>query len=744
VLPRFHRHPLAIAILLLNGTAAVAAEADAQTLGEVDVFAAAEQTYKPVKASSPKLTQALKDTPRTVTVITEAVMRDQGATTLRDVLRNVSGISMAAGEGGVPAGDNLTIRGFNARTDIFIDGVRDIGGYTRDPFNVGSVEVFKGPSSAYSGRGSTGGSVNLVSKQPQRENFTAGSTSVGTDNLLRQTFDINRTVSDTAAFRLNLMVQDNDAPGRDPVKNRRMGVAPTLQLGQGTATRTTIGLEHLEGDNTPDYGIPFLRTNNSPTGTAGRIAPVNKSVWYGLNDKRYNYDETTTDIATILVEHDISAKQSLRQAFRYGRNDRDSRTISPRFVTPLNSADLRIRRELKARDAQDEILTSQTDLTSKFKFAGMHHTLVSGVEISRENSDSKTIAMGGTTGAEQTTAIIPVAQVPHPNPNDPFLGIGGTGAVKQPTVTAAKADTLAAYLFDTMALNKHWDVTAGVRFDRVDTEVQIDTPVYTGTTVSSIKHEKFGKTDDMFSWNTGVIYKPVPAGSFYLAYGTSFNPSSEALTLSAGTALVDPEESNTLELGTKWSVLKNRLAITAALFRTEKTNARTPDLTNTANSVLDGEQRVDGGEIGLVGQITPAWQMTASYTHLHGRVLKSNTKATAGPATGLEVETGNELANVPANSATLWNTYQINSKWQVGAGAQFVGERYNNSNSTTRSLVDDYLVFEAMAAYQLTPKLNLRLNAYNLTNERYIGTVGGGHAIPGAARSAMLTASYQF
>lgn len=741
-LSSFPRKPLVIAMMTLPG-AALAADAQAtaaeQQLGAVVVTDTADTGYKAEKASSPKLTQPLKDLPRSVTVISESVIKDQGATTLRDVLRNVSGISMAAGEGGVPAGDNLTVRGFSARTDIFIDGVRDIGGYTRDPFNVGSVEVFKGPSSAYSGRGSTGGSINLVSKQPQRENFVAGSTGVGTDHYTRQTFDINQVLNDTAAMRLNLMYQDNDVAGRDDVSNRRWGVAPSLQLGQGTKTRTTLSLEHLEGDNTPDYGIPMLRQNSTPNGKPGRPAPVKYNYWYGLADGRYNYDETVTDIATVTIEHDLSEQQKLRQVFRYGHNDRDSRTTAPRFVSPT-AANLQIKRELKTRDAQDDILISQTDLTSKFKLAGLQHTLVSGIEISRETSKNKSISMNSTMGgADQTTTYTPIGN--KPNPYDDFLGIGGSGATKEPTVTSAKADTLAAYLFDTVAVNKHWDITAGARFDRYDTEYQTDTPTYTGTTVTSVKPAKFGQTDDMLSWNAGVVYKPVPAGSFYVAYGTSFNPSADGLTLSATTADVDPEESRTIEVGTKWSLLKNRLAVTAALFRTDKTNARTPDPIDPSNrpNVLDGEQRVDGAEIGVVGQVTPAWQVMASYTRLHSEVLKSNTKVS-----GVEVETGNELANVPKDSGTLWNTYQINAKWQVGGGVQYVSERYTSANDSSRHLVPSYTLWDAMVSYQLSRNVNLRLNGYNLTNDEHIGTVGGGHGIPGAGRSATMTASYQF
>lgn len=728
---RFHRKPLVLAMMTLPGMAMAAdadqAKAPEQQLGAVVVTDTAEGSYKVDKASSPKLTQSLKDTPRTISVVPESVIKDRGATTLADVLRNVSGISMAAGEGGVPAGDNLTVRGFSARTDMFVDGARDIGGYTRDPFNLGSVEVSKGPSSSYTGRGSTGGSINLVSKQPQREDFTSGSTGLGTDNFVRQTFDINRVISDTAAARLNLMYQDNDVPGRDHVENRRLGVAPSLQLGQGTDTRTTFSLFHLEGDNTPDYGIPFLRTagTTTPNSKPGSPAPVPYSTWYGLYDARANRDRTTTDMATVQVDHDISGNQTLRQVFRYGRNDRDSRVIAPRFITPTTPA-AGIRREIKGRDAQDEILTSQTDLTSKFKLLGLQHTLVTGVELTREKSRAKTLSVSSSTA--------PVIPFGSPSPTDPI-----TAVLPVPDAGKMTANTAAVYAFDTVAVNKHLDINAGVRYDRYD----LNYDYLVGSGANAGKTAALDQIDRLTSWNTGVVYKPVPAGSIYLSYGTSFNPSVEGLTLSYANIGqyngLPPEKNRTLELGSKWSLLKNRLALTGAVFRTDKTNGRTVDATTGTTTIMDGEQRVDGVEASLVGQITPAWQVLTSYTHLRSNVLKSNTNIG-----GVEVETGNDLANVPENSGSLWTTYQINNKWQVGAGAQYVSERYSSANDATRNLAPSYTVWDAMASYQASRNVNLRLNAYNIGDKDYIGTVGGGHAIPGQARSATLTASYQF
>jgi catecholate siderophore receptor len=188
--------------------------------------------------ASPKYTQPLRDLPQTITVIPARVIDAQGATTLRDVLRNVSGITFQAGEGGVPAGDQMTIRGFSARTDMFVDGVRDFGGYSRDPFNMEQVEVAKGPSSAISGRGSTGGAINQVSKTANLGTSRGATVSLGNADTRRTTVDLNEPLRnvglESGAVRLNAMWTEGGVPGRDVVHNERWGLAPSMSLGLGT------------------------------------------------------------------------------------------------------------------------------------------------------------------------------------------------------------------------------------------------------------------------------------------------------------------------------------------------------------------------------------------------------------------------------------------------------------------------------------------------------------------------------
>jgi catecholate siderophore receptor len=705
--------------------------------------------YKAAALSSTKYTQPLREVPQTVQVVPQAVMQERGATSLRDVLKNVPGISMQAGEGGAPAGDNLSIRGFGARSDIFVDGVRDTagGGYGRDPFNIESVEVAKGPASANSGRGSTGGSINMVSKAPKLDPFYRGELTGGTDNLFRSTIDINvplwvnggapaavptgkdevsgkgvtlpSAAESGAAFRLNAMVHDQDLPGRDYVNNQRWGIAPSFAFGLGTDTRFTLNFMHLDQDNVPDYGIPWVpRTSTNPDLLPG-VPPVPFSNYYGSLTR--DYERIKTDLATGILEHDFSDDLKFRSALRWGRNHRDSITSSPRFAS-VNTGTT-INRNFQSRDQLDESRSWQSDLRWDTTTGSVKHEIVAGFEASRE--DSRNDVRVSSTGSAPTTDLF------DPDPWAPYTGIiSYNGAYTDTT-----GDTFAFYLFDTIKLNRQWTLTAGLRHDTF--ELDYANRSATGT-MTYLERE-----DHMLSVRAALNYKPAENGSIYLGYGTSFNPSTEGLAYIAAPSATnttlslfnaDPEENRTFELGTKWDLFDDRLALTAAIFRTEKTNARTTDPADPTVVSLTGEQMVQGFELGFTGSITDRWRLIGGYTYLDSEVKKS-----AVPA-----EVGSEVSNTPEHSFSLWSVHNLTDKLEAGVGVQYVGERYSGNNSTTRQKAGDYLTVDAMLSYQINESVTLRLNGYNLFDEEYIDRVGGGHFVPGAGRSVSLSASFSF
>lgn len=664
------------------------------------------------QVSSPKFTEPLRDTPQSVTVVPRQVIEDQGVTTLRDTVRNVAGISVAAGEGGFQ-GDNLTIRGFTARSDIFLDAMRDFGSYYRDPFNVQQVEVLKGPSSVTFGRGTTGGVVNQESKAPRLGSFVGGTANLGTDRTKRFTLDLGRdlpALGKGAAFRLNLMGNDSNVAGRDVAENRRVGVAPSLAFGLGMPTRLVLGYFHLSADDTPDYGIPWLF--DGP-------APVERRNYYGFRET--NFLRTSADVGTARFEHEFNDGVSLRNQLRYAHYSRKVQVTEARVpatvtpFTPLGS--VAVTRNQIAADSVETFLQNQTDATFRFRTGkGVSHTLVAGVEVGRETSDPTRFAFTGVPG----TSLL------DPDINQPYAG---RATVSSRVETAATA--FGAYVLDTVKLGSKWELIGGVRWDRFAADFeQFVAPV-----------SSFRRVDRMTSWRGAVVYKPRPEGSVYFSYGTSFNPSAESLSLTAGTANVAPEKNQTYEAGSKWDLFSRKLSLRGAVFRTEKTNARETSPTNALLVVLSGNQRVDGLELEASGSLTDRWQILTSYALLDSKVVSS---------TFFPASVGSRLANVPKHSFSVWTNYQTPWKLSLGGGGQFVDGRTASSTAPFDPVtgrvrrVPSYWVFNALAKYPLGEKLDLQLNVNNLFDKYYYDQLHPGHIVPGAGRSALLGLNFRF
>lgn len=676
--------------------------------------AASVEIYSSTTAviASPKYTEPLRDIPQTINIITRETIEQQGATTLRDVLNNVPGITIAAGEGGAPAGDNLTIRGFSARNDIYIDGVRDLGAQSRDSFNLEQVEVVKGPSSTFTGRGSTGGTINLISKLPNLRRSVSGTLMAGNADTKRGTLDVNVPIKDTVALRFNAMAHDANFPGRDDVQNRRWGLAPSVALGLGTATRYSFGYFYLEQDNTSDYGIPWVpAANNALAAFRDRPAPVSSSTFYGFIDR--DREKLRSDLFTARFEHDFSDNLSVRSQFRYGYSKRDSIATPPRFASNNSTT---INRELRSWITSDDIFDNQTDFTYRFNTGGVGHSAVFGASVSHERNH-RVLRTGP---GSQTTLI-------DPNPRDIYPGT----IVINPLEGDVTGKTIAAYVFDTVRLGKGWELVGGLRWDRFDVD---------GVNVSTNVLVPLERVDTLLSGRAAVVFKPVETGTLYASFGTSANPSLEGLLYSPADVRTDPERTRTYELGTKWEMFGSRLLLSGALFRVQKTNARTISLIAGEPPTLDGDQRIDGIEFSATGNITRNWQLFSGYTFLSSEIIASNTTPTV--VNGMSIsEIGKELINTPRNSFNLWTTYRA-GKFFFGGGPRFVGKRFGN-NINTR-FVDSYWVVDAVASYKLTRNFDVRVNLNNIGDKYYIDRIGGGHIVPGGARLVTVSTGFSF
>lgn len=707
-------------------TATLSTWANAQSVQELSVTKAqtkAESSYVVEKSTSPKYTQPLLDTAKTVTVINQAVMKDRNVDSLQDALRNVSGISLAAGEGGAPTGDSMSIRGFSAVNDIFVDGIRDVAGYTRDIYNIEAVEVAKGPGSAVSGRGATGGSVNLETKKAQLGSFNDASLRLGTESDYRVRVDSNTQLNESTALRVNVLADKGDVAGRDYVENENNAIAAAIATGLGTNSRFNLNVDYQSQDNLPDYGIAWVRSDTPVAELVGSEyapSPVNFDNFYG-NIHR-DYEEIEAYSATARYEYDFAQNTTLRTQARLGNVNRESVTTAPRYFSVTTDTDITFADE-KTRDTENSLAALQVDLIGNYKLAGFTHDVVVGVEFANETFTRH--ALVATTPDNLIEDEIR-NDLYNPDATIAFTGVYG----RDGTSIEAKAKSRAVYAFDTVTLNEQWEVTAGLRFDSFNTDYHND---YNDPSAL------ISTSDDLLSWNAAVVYKPTADSSVYLGAGNSFNPSAEGLTVStrSNAADLDAEESNSYELGTKWSLMDGRLQTNAALFRTEKTNARTDDpfADSSSDELLGGEQRVQGLELSATGLITKEWTVIGSYTYQDSEV----TKALGDDVTQI----GFELARTPKNSASVWTTYDMSDKLSFGLGAQYVGERFSSSSST-RARAPGYTIFDLMVAYDVSKDLSLQFNGENLGDKDYVDQLGGGHFVPGDGRKFSLTASYSF
>lgn len=791
--------PVAVAILAALQAATLqvhAADAPSQQqLPKISVGADEVNEYKPEILSSPKYTELALDTPQSVTVIPAQVMKDQNLLTMRDILSTVPGITFGAGEGGGGYGDSVTIRGFTGSSDITIDGVRDSAQYTRsDSFNLEQVEVVNGASSVYSGAGSVGGSVNLVSKVARQGDRSTIGVGAGTDSYGRVTADINRDIGEQSAVRVNVMAHRNDVPGRDFEKFERWGIAPSLALGLGTDTTVTLTYLHQSDDNVPQYGVPFY--------AGGPLPGVDSSNYYGYNN--IDRQEIDTDAFTAIIDHRFSDRLSVRNLSRVQSIGQVSIVDAtqgtwclPGNVTPTGTSctvttnlgttaapqnvtvTVPVGQYLPSgprgyvRDTTNELLYNQTDFTGTFATGAIEHTVVAGFSFAHETFELDTGSLFR--NADGTNPFIAPNHLPFMNlyePNSRYAGpINRTLTGK----TDGQQDSAALYLFDTLKFSEQWQFNAGIRYDHVDgsstaytvTQAATNGGLPTMGTIGAIAsaNAPAKNADNLLSYRAGLIFKPVEAGTVYLSYGNSKTPSKasvngsctavQTVTNNVGTGNancnVDPETAVSYELGTKWDLFDAKLALTAAIFRNDRKDYRVndPDPTNlSGQQSLDGEARVDGVLLGLSGAVLENLFVSANYSYLDSEVLQGVANFSAG--LGRDYTKGDRLTNVPKHSLSLWTTYNFPIGLQVGYGATYQDELYLTQHSATNingPLVTaaDYVTHRAMAGYNFGRKASVQLNITNLFDKEYYTRIrNNGWATPGDGRSFVVSGNYNF
>lgn len=659
-------------------------------------------SYQPGITSVGKVPQLPRDIPQSLTIVPEALIRDRGADTFREALRNVPGLTFNAGEGG-RIGDNITLRGYSVVGDLYLDGIRDAAQYNRDTFNHERIEVLRGSSSMLYGRGSTGGIVNQVSKAPGLIDEGSLAITAGTDEYRRATLDVNRRLGENAAVRLNAMKTDSGS-FREGVSTNRTGVAPSLRLGIGMPDEFAFSYYHLAYDDVPDYGVPYF---------AGRPVPVPVTRFYGLANADHQRDRA--GIATASWTHRFDGATTLRSVLRSGDYDRDLWAVAPRLAagtTALSDATV-VNRQRQARGGEERTLTSQTDLVTEGAAFGLRHQLLAGLELARERAERWNVT--GPIANPATTLGNP----------DPYreLPAGFQDGLARTGEVSYVASTVGVYLQDTMQLAPAWKLVLGARHDRFDADYERAAPA-----------GPLARLDKVWSGRAGMIFQPDDEQTWYAAAGTSFNPSGELYSLDERGANTPPEKNRNLELGTKWDLLEGDLSLRGALYRSEKTNERNTDLSvSVEQNLLAGRRHTDGIEIEAAGRLTPHWEVFAGAARQRGRIDE---------ATGQQAATlGKVPINTPPYTASLWTVYRWGSRWRFGGGVEAVGKRYGNAANTVE--VPAYTRWDAMVAYA-APSFEIRANAMNLLDRDFHEGVYQGHVVPGTKRALQVTFDWKF
>ncbi|MBT9488289.1 MAG: TonB-dependent receptor [Rubrivivax sp.] len=723
-----------------SATAPAAAASAPTTLAPIPVRAKAETDKDTVRATTTRIgkgQQELRDIPQSVTVVTERLIDDRNLDTLKDALRNTAGISFQAAEG---QEEDIRLRGFALQStgDIFLDGMRDPGFYERDSFNWDRLEVIRGSASMIFGRGSTGGAVNQVNKQPFLFDQNELSMTFGNGDFARAIVDMNKKTGDNAAVRINAMLNVADNDGK---KIDKMGVAPSFRWGIGTQDEFALNLVHLEYKNGINFGYPWL---NSAISSA--FQPGN---YYGAES---DYMAGGTSHGTLTHTHRFDNRDELRTVLRVGRYERDQRASTVRFcqpnantgapnaacpASPLVTADNIGGSTVLTRGANSKIqdmegVYLQSDYSGSFRAWGLQHQVLAGADLALEDFT-------------RYAAVNPTGMA-----GKPTTTIGSPGAVgwvdeslrfvRQSQAFDAKA--AGVYAQDMLQITPAWKLLAGLRWDRFSGDYRTyATTANTNTGVAiGDQTAQRGRTDSLLSKRFGLFYQPTETQSYHFSYGTSFNTSGDTYSFDPRGANTPPESSRNIELGGSLDWAGGRFTTRFALFHATKYNERNDDVdtVDETNYILSGQRHAAGIELDFAGRITPEWELFAAYSWIPDAEVD---KGARNGTTLVQGETvGQRPAMTPVHSGTVWTTYRLTPRWRVGGG---INARGGVKPLLTNFHAPKFVTADLMAEYDAGPAV-FKLNVINLADKLYADQLYRGHWVPGQERTVQLTTTVKF
>jgi catecholate siderophore receptor len=693
----------------------------------------AKSTLRATQTTIGKGQQPLRDIPQNVTVMTERLLDDRNLDNFRDVLKTTAGVTFLAGETGE---EDVRLRGFSLGQggDIYRDSMREGQLISRDTFATDRVEVLKGSASMLFGKGSTGGVVNQVTKQPFLMDRYEAELTVGSGQHKRVQVDLNKQLSHSSAVRVNAMLQDAENWG---AQDDRKGLSAGWRTGIGERDAFSVDLYHLSTRERPNYNHPWLQSGTASDNPRYILPQLPAQNYYGLASDYQNSDQTTLSLGH---KHRFSAQEELQTTLRHGRYERDlwvsAIVWAPAAQQPGGTAisltnpptaDTRLNRNSKGRYGQSDITQLQSDYSNKFKSAGMEHHLTAGVDLTREDAKRNNSFAGPASGLWTTVGT----------PNDGAWRADTRGT---PPLNTFDARSLGLYLQDVASVTSTLKLVGGLRFDHFK------------ASYADTAGNQDAMSENLWSPRVGAIFQPDATASYYVSFGQSYNTSADTYQFALGNFATGgtnaklgntpPEKSRNIEIGAKWDLFNDRASFNAALFRSEKYNERNTDPDSAAQqALLSGKRHATGLELSAAGRITPDWEVFYNHTWIPSARIDQSNVALSATGTGAQVQ-GDRPALTPRHSLSAWTTYRVAPQWRIGLGMTYRGEQ--NPEGTRTVLASSFTVWDGMVEYIVDEKTTVKFNASNLTDKLYADGLYRGFYTPGAPRKLMLSVKTVF
>lgn len=719
---------------------------------DTNPYAVPGAPYLAETLSDPRRTRPLAETPQTITVLTGAQIKESGRSDLRELLDAQPGITLGTGENGNAFGDRYIIRGYEARSDVFVDGLRDPGMTVRESFATEQVEISKGPSSTFAGRGTTGGAVNSATKRASTEyDFTKVSAGIGTDSHHRVTLDTNKVINYDTAIRANILHSDQDVPDRSPAERERKGAAFSISHQPTDELEITADYYHFQGEEKPDLGTYIDRDSGQ----------VVKDVPVYLQDE--DFLESEVDTATLRIGYELSPQTRIVNLSRYGTTENGylmtGTSGTTGYATEADAlAETNGFSTISGSTHQGwqevEYFANQLNLLTNQELGGLNHEMVFSLSYTDQSVKNGTYETSETGTSNCWTAGRGGVGESYCFTDADGNVVSGINSLLQRDVSKSDWDsdwnvkTTSLSAMDTVDLTEKWTVFGGLRYDYYD---------YTLSAFGRGDTEAtdYANTDSTVNGHLGASFKITPKANVYASYSTASNvnggESDVGTSCGYGGLCVDsdypdrfgdPETTESWELGTKWRFNEDKFLATAAIFQTTKKDVFESGGTSgydTNGTLNTGKNRVNGVEFGFAGNITDKLSLHAGVTFMNAKVLESID----------ENNVGKTLANFADKSASLQLRYQATPKFAFGGGATYESERFTGQPDTAANedwSVPEYTVFDAFASYKVNRDMLLRLNVSNLFDEDYYLAAyrSGSFTYIGDRRNAELTLEYNF